>query len=957
MAILGVLIVAVFLLASVWTDILWYSQLGFFSVLRVQIVTQGALFLVFALITAAAVAGSMLIAYRSRPVYAQMAVDTAALERYREGVEPLRRLIGIGAPIVLALFVGSAASQRWEDVLLWWNGSSFGTKDAQFGQDISFYVFTLPWLQFLVAIGTTITFLAGIAAIIVHYLYGGLRLQGPGRRMTSTARTQLAVIAALFLLLRAIDFWLGRFSMTTGQSRLITGLTYTDANASVHARGVLAAIAAIIAILFLVAAFMEKARLLPLYGLALLIVSAIVVGELYPAAIQRFRVTPSQQTFELPYIKRNIDATRMAYGLDKVQTQRYTAKTEASPADLQASASAIPGIRLVDPALVSDTYKQLEQNKQYYQFGESLDVDRYTVNGVSSDMVVALRELNLGGVQADKRNWYNDHFVYTHGYGMVAAYGNRRTADGSPVFSETGLPVGDTLGKYEPRIYFGEYTPEYSIVGGPADGPQRELDHPDDSSPTQQSNTTYTGEGGVGIGSYFRRVLYALKFREQNILLTEGINSQSKIMYDRSPRDRVAKVAPYLSLDGDPYPAIVDGRIVWIVDGFTTSANYPYSTPTQLSQSTSDALTQSSNSVVAQAGQQANYIRNSVKATVDTYDGSVKLYVWDDSDPIIKAWQKVFKTELRPMSQMSADLMSHVRYPEDLFKVQRELMAKYHVTDPASFFSGSDFWQVSPEPTAASAAAAPKQPPYYLSIQMPGQADARFSLTSTFIPTTGGRNVLKGYLAVDADAGSTQGTKREGYGTLRLLPLPTDAIKGPGQMQNDFNANPTVTGQLFTLRGGTGGASSVELGNMLVLPMAEGMLYVQPVYVRGRGETSYPLLQKVLVGYGAKIGFADTLDEGLKQVFNTSGTTTPSTPSTPSTGSSTEASLNKALTDAMQAIKDSEAALAAGDFTKYGDAQKRLKAAVQAATDADAKMKAGNASPSPSPSPSPSASN
>lgn len=971
LAALGVLVVILLGMASIWTDVLWYSELGYTGVFRTQVFAQVGLFATVGLLTAGAVFASMYIAYRSRPIYAPMAVEAASLDRYRESVEPLRKLVGLGVPATLGLFAGSAASQQWQTMMLWWNRVPFGQNDAEFGRDISFFVFTLPWLQFLNGLLTMVVFLAGGAALVIHYLYGGIRLQGPGSRFTSAARIQLGVLAGVFLLLRGLDFWLSRYALTTkfSPSLSITGLTYTDANATLNARGVLAAIATIVAILFLVAAFVESTRMLPVYGLVLLIVSAIVVGGLYPAAVQRFRVTPSPQNFEFPYIQRNIDATLAAYGLQDVKAERYNAKTEATSQELRNDADAIPGIRLLDPALVSDTYKQLEQNKQYYQFADSLDVDRYTIDGVSRDTVVAARELNLQGVPPDKRNWYNDHFVYTHGFGLVAAFGNEQSAAGAPVFFEGGIPARGGLGEFEPRIYFGEYTPEYSIVGGPADGPKRELDYPDDDAPTQQANTTYTGDGGVGMGSFFRRILFALKFREQNILLSEGINSESRILYDRSPRDRVAKVAPFLTLDGDPYPSVIDGRVKWILDGYTTTDKYPYSTMLRLNQVTSDSVTQSAQSVTALASDQVNYMRNSVKATVDAYDGSVTLYAWDENDPVLRSWQKIFPGSVKPQAEIGAELMSHLRYPEDMFKVQRSLLTRYHVTDAASFFSGGDFWQVPPEPTAQNAT--DKQPPYYLSIAMPDQDQPRFSLTSTFIPPPGGRNTLKGFLAVDADAGATAGEKREGYGTLRLLQLPTDAIKGPGQMQNDFNANPTVTTELALLRGGATGASAVESGNMLVLPVAGGLLYVQPVYVRGRGETSYPLLQRVLVGYGQKIGFAPTLGEALNQVFGTSAGANDPTPDggqaggggsgeadQPATGTAQQ-QLQAALNQALQAIKDSDAALAKSDFAAYGEAQKRLKDAVNKANTAQAQLgetasavpvepEAG-ASPSPSP--------
>ncbi|MFN8080716.1 MAG: UPF0182 family protein [Kineosporiaceae bacterium] len=979
LAVLGVLVVLLLGLASVWTDVLWYSQLGFTEVYRTRLLTEAGLFIVAAGLTAGSVYAAMAIAYRSRPVYAPVAVDTASLERYRETIEPLRRLVTIAVPAALGLFAGSAASQRWETFQLWWNRVPFDATDAQFGKDIGFFVFTLPWLQFLVGLFTMISVLAALVSVVTHYLYGGLRLQGPGPRLTSVARIQLSVIATAFLLLRAVDYWIGRYAMTTKQAtETFTGLTYTDAEATLSARAVLAAIAAIIAILFLVGAFVDRWRMLPLYGVVLLVISAILIGGIYPAVVQRFRVNPSPQSYELPYIKNNIEATRAAYGLDQVKSQAYKAQTEASPQALRNDADSIPGIRLLDPALVSDTFKQLQQNKQYYQFADALDVDRYTVDGKARDSVVAVRELNLGGVPIDKRNWFNDHFVYTHGFGLVAAYGNEPTADGKPTFFEGGIPVRSTVGDYEPRVYFGEKSLEYSIVGGPPGSTPRELDYPDDNSATQQKNTTYAGEGGVAIGSLLRRTLYALKFREQNILLSKGVTDQSRIMYDRTPRERVEKVAPYLTLDGDPYPSIVDGRIVWILDGYTTSNRYPYSLLSFLDQATADSLTANATSVAALAQQQVNYIRNSVKATVDAYDGSVRLYAWDEKDPVLAAWRKVFPTSVKPLAAIGGDLMSHLRYPEDLFKVQRTLLARYHVTDPSAFFSAGDFWQVPPEPNPRQGATVggvtavlPRQPPFYLSIQMPGQDAPRYSLTSTFIPPTTGRNTLKGFLAVDADAGNEPGKRRADYGTMRLLQLPTDAIKGPGQMQNDFNSNTIVSGELNILQG-TGGASAVEKGNLLTLPMAGGLLYVQPVYIRSKGETTYPVLRRVLVGYGDKIGFAPTLDAALNQVFGTSPLTaapgtggtggtgaSPSPGASPATGGAdARAALQQALSEAQRAVQDSDAALKAGDFTKYGEAQKRLKDAIARAVEAQQRLgvTTSSATVGPTGSPKPSAS-
>jgi len=935
--ILGLLIVGGLVFTQVWTEGLWYQQLGFLSVYRTELVARTVLFLLGTGLMAGAVASSMVIAYRARPVYAPISTEQAGLDRYRDGIEPLRRLVLIAVPIGLGLFAGSAASQQWQTALLWLNRVSFHTKDPQFHLDIGFFVFTLPWLEFLSGLITAVVFLAGLTAVVTHYLYGGLRIQGGGPRLTKVARIHLGTLAALFLLMRALDYWLSRFALSTKDSRLITGLTYTDANAVLTAKAVLAAISVIVAGLFLVAAAADRWRLLPLYGVGLLVVSAIVVGGVYPAVVQRFQVTPSAKTLESKYIQRNIVATRAAYGLNP-EVITYDAKTQAQAGALRDDAEQIPGIRLLDPTLVSDTFRQLEQNKQYYSFPDSLDVDRYTIGGKVRDTVIAVRELDIAKVPQGQQNWVNDHLLYTHGFGVVAAYGNERTVDGKPVFFQSGIPSTGALGNYQPRVYFGEESPSYSIVGAPPGSTPEELDYPDDNSPNGQQNTTYTGKGGVSIGSEFNRLLYAIKFREQNILLSDQVNSYSRIMFDREPRERVEKVAPYLTLDGDPYPAVINGRIVWILDGYTTTNKYPYSRLQGLDEATADSVTAIKSSVVALQAQQVNYMRNSVKATVDAYDGSVTLYAWDESDPVLRAWRKVFPATVKPLSAISGQLMSHLRYPEDLFKVQRELMASYHVGDAGAFFGGQDFWKVPADPTETGGQL---QPPYYLSLQMPTQTKPAFSMTSTFIPAGGARNVLTGFLAVDGDAGTTPGVRSPQYGTMRLLQLPRDAVvPGPGQVQNNFNANTSVSQKLNLLRQG---ATRVESGNLLTLPLGGGLLYVQPVYVRGSGENSYPLLQEVLVAFGDQIGFAETLDDALNAVFQGNSGVAP-TPGpggkpTPSpTNTTAQQALQQALADASQALADGQVALRAGDFAAYGQAQARLADAIHRAQIAEAEL-------------------
>jgi uncharacterized membrane protein (UPF0182 family) len=864
LVVLGILLM---LTAQLWTEWLWYDALGFVDVLRTEWVTRAVMFVLGFAVMAAAVYTSLTIAYRTRPIYAPSTPEQASLDQYREMIEPLRKLVAVAAPAVLGFFAGVAGSAQWQTVLMFLNRVPFGSTDPQFGLDLSFYMFTLPTLRFIVSFLMATAVISGIVAVATQYLYGGLRFgQGAGERTTRAARLQLGITAAVIMVLIGANYWLDRYSILTrtGGGEVAAGASYTDVNAVLPAKQILAVVAVLVGALFVVAAVRGTWRL-PATGVGLMVVSAIVIGGIYPAVVQRFQVQPNAQEAEAEYIQRNIDATRAAFGLDDVEVTPYNARLEGEAGALREDAETTASIRLLDPAIVSNSFRQLQQNKQYYNFSSTLSVDRYTIDGESRDTVIAVRELDLSGIGDAQRTWTNDHTVYTHGFGVVAAYGNTTGRDGRPAFYEGGIPSSGSLGEYEPRIYFGQSSPAYSIVGAPEDATPWELDYPDDSAPGGQVNTTYPTDeiqAGPSIGSIWNKLLYALKFGDEEILFSDRVNEASQILYERDPRDRVARVAPFLTLDTRVYPAVVDGRVLWIVDGYTTASQYPYSSSRSLEEVTTDALTGRSETIAALAPQQVNYVRNSVKATVDAYTGEVTLYEWDSEDPVLATWENVFPDLVRPMSEISGELMSHLRYPEDLFKVQRNLLATYHVQTAAEYYSGQDFWANPEEPVRGTGT----QPPYYLTLQMPTQDEPTFSLTSVFIP--GGntdRNVLTGFLAVDAEPGNEPGVRREGYGQLRLLELPRDStVPGPGQVQNNFRSDPTVSESLNVLQLGD---STVVSGNLLTLPVGGGLLYVQPVYVQSSGGTQFPLLQKVLVSFGEKVGFADTLAEALDQVF------------------------------------------------------------------------------------------
>ena len=621
----------------------------------------------------------------------------------------------------------------------------------------------------------------------------------------------------------------------------MTGIQYTDANAELPVKAILAIASVIVALMFISVIWTRSWRL-PVVGTVLLLVVAIVIGGIFPALIQSLRVKPSEKSLETPFLARNIAATRSAYGLDKIEVTPVQPNVEASQAQLRSTAGAIPGIRTIDPNVISPTVKQRHGTRSYYAFPDALDVDRYTVNGQSSDAVVAAREMDLEGVPAAQRNWLNDHTVYTHGYGMVVAYANRQEG-GEPVYIESAIPAGTGLGTYEPRIYFGEQSPAYSIVGGQQGAAPREFDYLA-AEGSQQVNNTYAGSGGVALDNGVKKLAYAIKYREPNFLLSDALNQQSRILDYRTPRERVSKVAPWLTLDGNAYPSIVDGHVLWIVDGYTTTANYPNSRLTSMAASTSDSTTRSRRSVTALEQGQLNYIRNSVKATVDAFDGSVHLYAWDESDPILKAWRVAFPDTVQPMSDISASLMSHLRYPEDLFKVAAPAARPLPRAGPRVVLRWPGLLARSrTDPTQEDRNT--DQPPYYQSIAMPGQTTPEFSLTTTFMPV-GSREVLSGFLAVSANAGTSAGKRSDGYGALRLLEMPPNSnVKGPGQVQNDISSS-NASSKAFSLtlsqflNNARQQGSKVTLGNLLTLPMAGGMLYVEPIYIQGAAALAVP---------------------------------------------------------------------------------------------------------------------
>ncbi|MFF0822030.1 UPF0182 family membrane protein [Micromonospora haikouensis] len=947
-----------------WTDWLWFDEVRYTQVFTGVLATRLLLFLVVGLAMALVVGGNLWLAHRLRPKLRPHSLEQATLERYRMVLGPRLGLWISLVALVVGLFAGLSAQSRWNQWLLFRNGGDFGVKDPEFGVDVGFYVFQLPFWRYVLGVGFTAVVLALLGALAVHYIFGGVRLQGVGDRMTNAARAHLSTLVAVFVLLKAVAYVLDRRSMLLeyNEGAKLYGAGYADINALLPAKEILAYISVVVAIAIIVFSNAVMRNLVwPGISLALLGVSAVAIGGIYPWAVQTFEVKPSAKDKEAPYIERSIDATRAAFGLADTKIQPYAASNLVPPASLGTDASVVPNVRLLDPQLVSETYTQLQQVRGFYDFGPKLDIDRYAVGGKTSDYVVGVREVNYGELTDQQNTWINRHTVYTHGYGLVAAPANQVVCGGQPYFvsgflgektQEACSAQTEQIPATQPRIYYGErMEPEdYAIVGQANPERNAEFDRPTQTGGEQYY--TYTGEGGVEIGSFSRRLLYAIKEQESNFLLSEAVNENSKLLYVRNPRDRVEKVAPFLTLDGDPYPAVVGGRVQWIVDGYTTAATYPYAERVNLQSETTDELT--GRGTFQLARENVNYIRNSVKATVDAYDGTVRLYEFDQTDPVLKAWNKAFGGDLvLPNDKIPAELREHFRYPADLFKVQRNLLTKFHVTDPGDFYSAQDFWQVPNVPDNPDGGQ--KQPPYYLWTQFPGQTAPRFQLTSAVTPN--GRQNLAALIS---------GSYVDGKPQLEVLELPDQTrISGPVQVHQQMTNNANIRQQLNLL---SSNQAQVQYGNLLSLPFGDGMLYVEPVYVKSNQQDAYPLLQKVLLSYGdggSYVVLANNLTDGIKQLVEqgkqaAEGGTPPPTGGTPPPGDGSNAppltgELAEAAAKVQSAIAEVKAAQTSGDFERYGRALKALDEAMTAFQQAQqAASPAAPAAPSASPSASPS---
>ncbi|MBA3690768.1 MAG: UPF0182 family protein [Actinobacteria bacterium] len=913
------------LLSRVLIDLLWFREVDLSVVFWMQLRSKVLLGLVFGLIFFGLLYVNLLIVRSIVPEPRVLTPDQEIVERFRQTVDPYLRWLLPLAVAVVALFVGVAGAAKWQTFLLWRSSSgiTFGAPDPLFGRDPAFYVFTLPWLRFVQ--GWLFSSLVGVFFLtaMAHYLWGGIRPQARAweDKVTAPVRAHLSVLLALIMLAKSWGYYLGRFDLLTSGRGAVQGASFTDVKAQLPALTFLWVVALICAALFLINI---RVRLwsLPVIAVGLLALVSVLLGAAYPTFVQQFRVKPQEQQREEPYIANNIAATRFAFGLDGLDPQERPVDSLVTAAEVDANRDTLSNVRLWRPGVLQQNFQGLQRIKQFYDF-KDVDVDRYSIDDQRRVLMVAAREVAQSEIPEGSRTWQNTHLVYTHGFGAVATQANSATAEGIPDFTLKDIPpVGEPLPD-QPRVYYAEGNDVPFVVvntGTP------ELDYVGSTDPQP-----YTGQGGIPLGGTLQRALFAIREGDINLLISGQITGDSKILINRDIQSRTHLAAPFLKFDADPYLAIVAGKLVWIWDAYTTTDQYPYSQSVDLAQATDPGA-------LAYLSGSANYIRNSVKVTVDAYDGTVTYYA-DLDEPIIHAWSNAFPGMFDPLADAPLELQEHFRYPENLFQVQAFQFANYHVTDPAVFYQKTDRWQIPDDPTVP--ANNPENPttgplhPYYLLMTLPGEAQEQFVLFLPFVPQS--RQNMVGWMAAKSDPGA--------YGELVSTTFPEGRnILGPDQVFSQINQDPTFSQQRSLLS--TGG-SSVIFGDFLAIPLGNSFLYVQPVYVRSNQTDAIPELKRVLVVNGGVVGVSDTFEGALSAAVT--GTQSTGGGEQPPQGQT----VAELLAQALDHFAAADAALKSGDLSTYQDELAQAQALVKQANDLAAAAASGTqvtatATPSPS---------
>ncbi len=914
------LIVIIALIASLrtfavfYTDALWFSSVGLHSVWRSLFEIKAGLMITFSVIFAALLLASLTVAERLAPRGQAADAEDDFVRRYQEIVGPYSRWIRAAIVIILSLIVGSQALGQWQNWIFFRNGVSFGKTDPLWHRDISYFVFKLPFENFLVHWALVALIVIFVVTVLTHYLNGGIRVQGPKPRVRPAVKAHISVILGLMALVKAVGYYLQRYNLDNAKDAYVQGPGYTDIHARLPALQLLILVS-LAAFLLLIFNIRRQGWALPVLGVGMWFLVALTAGAIYPAAVQAFSVNPAQNTLEHPYIQRNIAATRSAMNLNGITNTPFPAVTTLNANTLNANSATTGNVRLWDPLVTQPTYDKLQDIRSYYSFN-SLGVDRYTLNGTETPAVVGVREINDADIPA--ASWVNTHLQFTHGYGMIVSPSNQTTSNGDPVFGVGGVPPFSTKGSptiTQPSVYFGLNEPGYVV----ANTKQPEIDY--QLVDGQNQETHYSGDGGVQLSSFFRRVMFAFRFGDINMLISDQLTSNSRVMFDRQIQVRVAKAAPFLSLDSDPYAALVNGHIDYIQDAYTTTDSYPYA------QNADTSALSSASGLPANF----NYIRNSVKVVTDAYTGMMTFYVMDPNDPIIRTYERAFPNMFTPASKMPKALRAHLRYPEDIFTVQASMYGKYHITNATSFYSAADAWTLSPTPGSGSPSSAlattqtvnaqgqavstgqvVKMAPIYQMLQVPGQTKQTFTLLDALVPVSKGSQIqtLSGFMIAGSDPGH--------YGQIQMFVTPRgQPVDGPSLVAARIDATQSISSKISLLNQN---GSSVQLGNVLMIPIANSLLYIQPLYVQSSRNT-FPELQGVIAVYGKQAALGtggpnndaqQALEDALTQVFQAPVSTSPEG------GSGTlSPQVQSLLLDAQQAYQQSQTDLKNGDLGAY----------------------------------------
>ena len=841
-------------IATFFTNYLWFDSVDLNSVWIKILLTKSILVAATSLLAFAFIFINLRLAVRATPVMDifESFESQDPLTRFREFFNERFLKYRLWGAIGLSLFLGAGASQLWEQVLLFINQKSFGVADPVFQYDVSSYVFGLPLYRLFVSWGFQLVIFTSFIIILFFIATGALQLrQGRLPEVSSGAKAHLSVLLAFVAVLKAFAYRLDSMELLYSPRGKVFGASYTDVVAHLPALNLLILISLFGAVLLLVN-IKRRGWLLPATAISLWLAVSIIVGGVVPAAIQRFRVVPDELNKELPYVENHINYTRLAYGLDSIEEKSFEASPNLTDNDISDNAQTVDNIRLWDPTVLAETYSQLQEIRAYYALDE-VDVDRYRINGELTQVMVSARELDQTNLPAV--GWVNERLQYTHGYGVVFSPANNVASQGQPDFYVKGVPATTTVSELEvaqPRIYFGESAEsvEYVVVNSLQD----EVDYPLSTEGQSVAYTNYSGDGGVGIGSFFRRLGFALRYSELNLLISNQLSDDSKLIMERNVVSRVKKAAPFLYTDNDPYLALIDGNLFWIIDMYTVSDKYPYAQP-------ADTRRINENSGLPM---NFNYLRNSVKAVVNAYDGTMNFYVVDENDPLILSYKDIFPNLFTPKSSMSSELLDHIRYPEDLFTIQSDMYRDYHMTDPRVFYADEDPWVIPSDSSTTPRVATLRgefteigfKPmlPYYLLMSLPGESDLSYLIFQPFNPEN--RPNMQSFLVADADP--------ENYGQLIDFRLPKgEFVDGPSQVATRINQDPDIS-QIFTLLDQQG--SSVIKGNLFVVPINQSILYYQPIYLQGE-QNPLPEFKFVVVVFQDRIIMEESLSEALASVF------------------------------------------------------------------------------------------